>query len=87
MLWHNNEDPWGARHDEPVRLSFGNILRDDGQLAEATASFEQWVALTPGDPESRQRMRNSTLCDSAAFTRSLENACREMWRRWCAGKA
>jgi predicted O-linked N-acetylglucosamine transferase (SPINDLY family) len=31
----------------------------------------------------RQRMR-ATLCDAAGVTRGLEEAYREMWRRWCA---
>jgi predicted O-linked N-acetylglucosamine transferase (SPINDLY family) len=32
----------------------------------------------------RERMRNSPLCDSAGFTRRLEEAYRAMWHRWCA---
>jgi hypothetical protein len=31
----------------------------------------------------RGRLRASPLCDGAAFTRGLETAYREMWRRWC----
>jgi predicted O-linked N-acetylglucosamine transferase (SPINDLY family) len=33
----------------------------------------------------RERMK-STLCDAVAFTRSLEDGYRSMWRRWCATK-
>ncbi len=36
--------------------------------------------------ELRERMRGSAVCDEAGFTRELENAYREMWRGWCAGK-
>jgi protein O-GlcNAc transferase len=32
----------------------------------------------------REQMRTSPLCDGAAFTRSLEEAYRSLWRRWCA---
>jgi len=43
------------------------------------SSLEQLAALRDG---LRERMRG-TLCDAAGFTRSLEDAYREMWRRWC----
>jgi len=33
--------------------------------------------------ELRERMRQSPLCDAAAFTASLESAYRQMWQRWC----
>ena len=32
----------------------------------------------------RARLASSTLCDSVGFTRNLENAYRQIWRRWCA---
>lgn len=32
----------------------------------------------------RSRLAASTLCDTAGFTRKLENAYRDIWRRWCA---
>lgn len=31
----------------------------------------------------RAALARSTLCDTAGFTRKLENAYREIWRRWC----
>jgi predicted O-linked N-acetylglucosamine transferase (SPINDLY family) len=31
----------------------------------------------------RQRMLNSPLCDAKKFTRGIESAYREMWRKWC----
>jgi predicted O-linked N-acetylglucosamine transferase (SPINDLY family) len=35
----------------------------------------------------RERMRSSPLLDAARFTRNLESAYRDIWRRWCAGDA
>jgi predicted O-linked N-acetylglucosamine transferase (SPINDLY family) len=37
-------------------------------------------------PILRDRMRASTLCDAAGFTRSLEHAYREMWRTECEAR-
>jgi len=34
----------------------------------------------------RERMKTSPLCDVRRFTRNLEEAYRNMWRRWCAGR-
>ncbi|RQW84323.1 MAG: glycosyltransferase, partial [Geobacter sp.] len=31
----------------------------------------------------RERMKSSPLCDAPRFTRNLEDAYRNMWRRWC----
>jgi protein O-GlcNAc transferase len=34
----------------------------------------------------RERVAASPLCDTAAYTRDLEAAYRDMWRHWCAGR-
>lgn len=34
----------------------------------------------------RTRLAASTLCDTAGFTRRLESAYRDIWRRWCAAQ-
>ena len=34
----------------------------------------------------RERMRRSPLMDVPRFTRSIESAYRDIWRRWCAGR-
>jgi predicted O-linked N-acetylglucosamine transferase (SPINDLY family) len=34
----------------------------------------------------RERLQTSPLCDGATFTRGLEAAYRQLWRRWCAGQ-
>ena len=36
--------------------------------------------------ELPSRLRTSALCDAAAFTRMIEGALRDAWRRWCARK-
>jgi predicted O-linked N-acetylglucosamine transferase (SPINDLY family) len=33
----------------------------------------------------RENVRKSALCDGARFTHGLEEAFRQMWRRWCRG--
>ncbi len=37
--------------------------------------------------ELRGRLAGSPLCDPNGFTRRLESAYREMWRRWCAERS
>ena len=32
----------------------------------------------------RDRMKLSVLCDEGAFAKRIENAYRQMWRKWCA---
>jgi len=34
----------------------------------------------------RTRLAASTLCDTSGFTRRLESAYRDIWRRWCAAQ-
>jgi predicted O-linked N-acetylglucosamine transferase (SPINDLY family) len=34
----------------------------------------------------RERMRQAPLTDARRFTRSFEQACRRMWRRWCGSE-
>jgi predicted O-linked N-acetylglucosamine transferase (SPINDLY family) len=34
----------------------------------------------------RDRLLRSPLMDHPGFTRELEGAYREVWRRWCAGR-
>lgn len=57
-------------NDEYVRIAC-ELARDPDRLAALRSSL-------------RARMTGSTLCDPSRFTRSLEDAYRQMWRRWCA---
>jgi len=47
-----------------------------------------WIANSEGLGRLRQtlrdRVRRSPLLDTGVFTASLEEAYRQMWRRWCA---
>lgn len=55
---------------------------------EYVAIAERCAADIPGlarlRRELRGRMSASPLLDGPGFARDFENACREMWRRWCA---
>lgn len=64
------DDLVARSHDDYVRIAC-ELARDPQRLAELRSSL-------------RARMTGSSLCDPARFTRSLEDAYRQMWRRWCA---
>jgi predicted O-linked N-acetylglucosamine transferase (SPINDLY family) len=60
-------------------------------VADTPDDFVALAAAWAGDPQRladlrgrlREQTRRSPLCDGAAFTRGLEAAYRQMWRRWC----
>lgn len=54
-------------------------------IAEHLARDLKRLALLRQD--LRQRVAQSPLMDAARFTRNLEFAYRDIWRRWCAGAA
>lgn len=70
-------------------------LLSSGRLGEFVASADEryierarcWAANPDGLARLRGRLRqqllDSALCDGKGFTRRLEDAYREMWRRWC----
>jgi predicted O-linked N-acetylglucosamine transferase (SPINDLY family) len=56
----------------------------DGYVAIAAALAADRDRLAMLRTDLRARMRASSLCDGARFTRELEATYRDMWRRWCA---
>lgn len=56
----------------------------DEFVALATRLASDLPRLTVLRAELRGRMQRSPLMDAARFTRGVEAAFREMWRRWCA---
>jgi len=74
------------------------LLKNIGLPELAAASRQDYVKIAvslAGDPERlktlrtgmRERLAASPLRDEAGFTRNLETAYREMWRKWCARTA
>jgi protein O-GlcNAc transferase len=80
----------------PASRSAGSILTTIGLpewIAPSAEDYVQRALEFAGDREIlaalrtslRERMRASPLMDEERFTRDLELAYREMWRKWCAG--
>ncbi len=62
------------------------IAADAGDYVRRAARFAGERALLAELRGSlRSRMRASPLMDEARFTRDLEHAHRQMWRKWCGG--
>jgi predicted O-linked N-acetylglucosamine transferase (SPINDLY family) len=72
-------------------LGFLSVLGLTEWAAASPADYVRIGAALAADGERlaqlrgtlRRRMAASALCDGAAFTRNLETAYRDMWRRWC----
>ena len=64
------------------------IARDeDDYIAIVSRALADPAALANLRRELPARLRASPLCDAAAFTRRLEAALLDGWRRWCARKS
>ena len=64
------------------------IAADAGDYVRRAARFAgKRELLTELRGSLRERMRASALMDEERFTRDLEQAYRQMWRRWCEGNS
>lgn len=68
-------------------LDFFADPEPDQYVKKAVALASNLDALEKIRYSMRQRMLQSPLCDAGSFTRSLEEAYRKMWKKWCAKKA
>lgn len=82
----------GGRHAARVGSSLLHMVGLEDLIADAGNGYVDLAASLAtdldrlGDLRSglRDRLRRSRLLDAEGFTRSLEDAYRRMWRRWCA---
>jgi len=85
----------GETHVSRVGVSLLSRVGLPELIAESSEDYIQKAAQLAGDVERLQELRanlrpamiRSPLTDGAGFTRSLEGAYREMWKRWCAEAA
>lgn len=83
----------GNRHAGLVGASLLTQIGLSDLLAQAPDDYVNLAVQLAGNPDKlavlraslRERMTDSPLCDARAFVRHLEEAYREMWRRWCRG--
>src|SRR5215472_7668621 len=91
--------PWASRSsrcgDRFVSRVGATILRNaglDSLIAWSESEYIEKALVLAAQPELAAEMRTgmrallarSTLCDCTGFTRKLEHAYRDIWRRWCA---
>lgn len=85
----------GMRGDRFVSRAAATLLHNAGLDELMTNDPEEYIekaialgrdvaSLAVMRANMRNRLAQSTLYDSAGFTRNLEHAYREVWRRWCA---
>lgn len=82
----------GSTHAGRITASLLRAGGLEGTTADSTESYISIATALASDPARlaslrtglRARLRNSPLCDGAAFTRKLEAAYRDMWRAWGA---
>lgn len=82
----------GDRHAARVTASLLHQVGLEDLIGETMDEYVEKAAALAGDvprmtrirEELRDRMRESPLCDGARHTRNVEQAYREMWRKWCA---
>jgi protein O-GlcNAc transferase len=69
-----------------VGLDYFACKTEDEYVAKASVLAAKPEALAKIRGTLRQRMQASPICDMELQTKSIENAYREMWRRWCGVK-
>ncbi len=74
---------WTASMLRAVRLPQLIAADRDGYAAVAVAAARSVDAWRSRRSEIRDRLRSSSLCDTAAWTRRLERLYRAVWRRRC----
>jgi predicted O-linked N-acetylglucosamine transferase (SPINDLY family) len=84
--------------DRPVSRQTLGFLQAIGHAELSAANEDDYVRIAAdlaADSDRRAALRTrlrpdmaaSPLCDGPGFARTLEDAYRQMWRRWCAGEA
>ena len=84
----------GRHHASRVGLSLLHqvgmevfVAREADEYVEKAVSFSQQLdALAAIRGSLRAAMLDSSLCDARQMGRSVAQALRSMWRRWCAEK-
>jgi predicted O-linked N-acetylglucosamine transferase (SPINDLY family) len=84
----------GDRHAGRMVASVLMQVGLDEFIAPTPEEYVRQAAALAEDPERlaglrsglRERVRKSPLCDGATFTRQLEAAYRDLWRRWAGGQ-
>jgi protein O-GlcNAc transferase len=82
----------GDRHAGRVGVSLMNALGLPQLVATNRNEYCRLASVLASDIDQRRqwrtslrtRMETSSLCDDAGFARNVEQACRGMWRKWCA---
>lgn len=83
----------GDRHAGRVGVSLLTSVNLTELIAQTVPEYQRIAVELARNPERlaayrsgmRDRMRQSPLLDAAGFTRAMESAYRDMWRRWCQG--
>jgi protein O-GlcNAc transferase len=81
----------GNSHVSRVSVSLLGTVGLSGLVAESDQDYVALAAFLARDCKNleilrnnlRDRMRSSKLLDTVEFTRNLEGAYRQMWRKWC----
>jgi len=80
-------DRFAGRVGESILTTMGLdefvVNTEEDYITRAAALADDLNALSVLRATLREKMLDSPLCDGAAFTASLQDAYRHMWRTWC----